>query len=466
MAADQAQTVALENKAPGTAGAGGNESADDLNRSAQQALKNNNYQLAVDLFQRVVKLEPKHKTAWNDLGRAYLGLNQNAQAVAAFQKQIELNPYDQFAYNNLGVAYESQLKYDEALQQFQKQLEINPLDAYAHASLGQLYVKQKKFAEAVPELEKAIDLASQNPLLQTSLGQAYIATGQTDKGMAAFEKAISLAPTPVTWNNIAFSLAEQNVQLERADKYADAAISAVETQLHDVNLTNLRFQDLGTATFLYNVWDTKGWIEFKRGNLELAQQYITAAWQASGSGTQGEHLGEIYEKRGDREQAIRAYILSLASEAPSSQARARLAALGVTAGLEAKIEAGRREMKQQRTVPLGQSGKGKAEFWLLIAPGKVEQATFISGDDTLKQLSDTLLKTDTGMTFPGSSQVHVPRRGVVTCGSTPAVKGGKESKSTKTASKSATVHSSETLPVLPGPCTLELRTADSVRALD
>jgi len=466
VAADQAQTVTLENKAPGTGGTGGSESADDLNKSGQQAFKNNNYQLAIDLFQRVVKLEPKHKTAWNDLGRAYLGLNQNAQAIAAFQKQIEVNPYDQFAYNNLGVAYESQLKYDEALKQFQKQLEINPLDPYAHASLGQLYVKQKKFADAVPELEKAVDLASQNPLLQISLGQAYIATGQTEEGMAAFEKAISLAPTPITWNNIAFSLADQNVQLERADKYADAAISAVETQLHDVNLGNLRYQDLGTASFLYNVWDTKGWIEYKRGNLDLAKQYIGAAWQASGSGTQGEHLGEIYEKLGDRDQAIHAYILSLASEVPSDEARARLAALGVTGGLDAKIEAGRRELKQQRTIALGQSGKGAADFWLLVAPGKVEQANFIHGDDGLKQFSDTLQKTDTGMKFPGTSQVHVPRRGVVTCGSTPAAKGGKESKSTKTASKSATIHTAEPAPSVAGPCMLELRPADSVRTLD
>src|SRR5208282_3361728 len=188
------------------------------------------------------------------------GLNQNEQAIAALKKQIELNPYDQYAYNNLGLAYEGESKYDAAILQFQKQIEINPLDPLAHGSLGELYVRQKKFADATPELEKAVELQPQNALLQISLGQCYIATGQTDKGMAAFEKAISLAPVPVTWNNIAYSLAEQNVQLERADKYAGAAINAVETQLRDVSLDNPRFQDLLTAGFLYNIWDTKGWI--------------------------------------------------------------------------------------------------------------------------------------------------------------------------------------------------------------
>ena len=406
------------NKAPGTAGIGGNQSAADLNESGIQALKNNNLQLAVELFQRVVQQEPKHKSAWNSLGRAYLGLNQNDQAIAAFKKQIEINPYDEYAYNNLGLAYQAELKYDDAIKQFQKQIEINPLDPFAHAGLGEVYVKQRKFAEAVPELEKAVSLQPQNALLQISLGQSYIATNQTEKGMAAFEKAISLAPVPVTWNNIAFSLAEQDVQLERADKYADAAINSVETQLRDISLDNLRFQDLATASFLYNIWDTKGWVEFKRGNLDLAEQYIAAAWQASGSGNIGEHLAEIYEKRGEREKAIHYYVLALADEAPSDEARAHLTALGVTKGVDQMVEQGRRELKQQRTVSLNKSDQGTAEFNLLISPSKVEQVKFIKGDDTLKGFTQSLQSAPTGMKFPPGSSAHVPRRGVVTCGKT------------------------------------------------
>jgi tetratricopeptide (TPR) repeat protein/transglutaminase-like putative cysteine protease len=463
VAADQAQTIGLENKSPGTAGMGGSESAEDSYQSGVQALKNNNYPLAVDLLQRVVKLEPKHKTAWNDLGRAYLALNQNQQAVEAFQEQIEINPYDQFAYNNLGVAYENQLRYDDARQQFLKQIEINPLDRLAHASLGMLYAKQKKYAEAVPELEKAVDLQPQNAFLQITLGQAYLASNQTEKGMAAFDKAISLAPNPFTWNNIAYSLAEQNVQLERADRYADAAINAVETQLHDLTLDNLRFQDLQTASFLYNLWDTKGWIAFKRGDLALAQRYIAAAWEASGSGNIAEHLAEIDEKLGNREQAINQYVLSLASENPNDEARARLAALGVTKGLEHRIVEGRRQLQQQRTVSLNASGKGTAEFYLLVSPKKVEQVKFIKGDEGAR-LADALQEADAGMKFPESSQVRVPRRGVVTCG-TPADNAPRK-RAAKTKSMSATIVTSEAPPKVAGPCTLMLRPADSVRTLD
>ena len=63
-----------------------------------QAGSNNNFALAIDLFQRVAKADPKHKGLWNGLGAAYLSTNQNEQAVDAFKKQIEINPYDEFAY--------------------------------------------------------------------------------------------------------------------------------------------------------------------------------------------------------------------------------------------------------------------------------------------------------------------------------------------------------------------------------
>jgi hypothetical protein len=253
------------------------------------------------------------------------------------------------------------------------------------------------------------------------------------------------------------------VQLERADKYADAAINAVETQLRDVSLDNLRFQDLGTASFLYDVWDTKGWIAFKRGNLDLAEQYIAAGWQASGSGSIGEHLCEVYEKRGNRDQAIHCYVLSLADNIPSDLARARLAALGVTKGLDPMIEAGRRELKQQRTISLNRSDKGNAEFYLLISPEKVEQVKFIKGDDALKDFVHPLQSTPVAMKFPPTSAVHVPRRGVVTCGTIPAAS---PAKAVKTKKMSATVFTSDNTQNVAGPCTLELRPAAAVRALD
>jgi tetratricopeptide (TPR) repeat protein len=435
--ADQAQQLTIDNAQPATAGAPApNQSADDLNDAGVQALKNGKYELAVDLFQQVIKLDPTHKTAWNALGSAYLGLGKTGEAIKAFQKQIAINPYDQYAYNNLGEAYLNEAKYDQALQQFQKQLEVDPLDAAAHGNLGRVYLEQKEYAKAIPELEKAVDLQPKNPLVQIELGQAYIANGQTDKGKGAFDKAIGLSPSPLVWNNIAYSLSEQNVQLDRASQYADTAINALETQLRDINLDNLRMQDLATSQLLFAVWDTKGWIEFKRGNADLAEQFIAPAWLAGGSGDEAEHLGEIAEKQGKRDAAIDYYVQSLAAEDPAFNARTRLTTLNIK-DADARMTKARSELQAENTVSLNKTDKGTAEFYLLISPTKIEQVKFIKGDDNLKSFADALQKTDVGMKFPPNAQAHVVRRAVIHCGTT-----------------------------APGPCTLELVPSAEVRTLE
>ncbi len=435
--ADKAQFLTLENASPGSGTvASDNQSADDLFSSAMQAMQNQHYQLAVDLLQRVVQLEPKHKAAYFSLGNAYMAMGRTDDAITAYKKQIENNPYDGFAYNGLGLAYEQQSRFEDASQQFRKQIEVNPLDPYAHANLGHLYLDQKKYAEAVPELEKAVDLQSKNAVIEIELGQAYLGNHQTDNGMKAFDKAISLSPTPLVWNNIAYSLSEQNVQLDRASQYADTAIQAIETQLRDVSLDKLSTQDLGTAQLLFSVWDTKGWIEYKRGNAEVAEKYILPAWLAGGTGDEAEHLGEMAEKAGKREAAIHYYLLSIAAEQPSIEGRTRLTALGVK-DIDARVAKLRPELARERTAPLNKSDKGRAEFYLLVSPGKMEQAKFIKGDDNLKGLADLLQKTDVGMKFPPNAQAHVVRRAIVQCGTAAA-----------------------------GPCTLELVPSSQVRSLE
>ena len=206
--------------------------------------------------------------------------------------------------------------------------------------------------------------------------------------------------------------------------------------MRDVGLDNLRMENLGAAQLLFSVWDTKGWIEFKRGNADTADKFITPAWLAGGNGDEAEHLGEIAEKSGKRDAAIHYYLLSAAAEGPSVEGRVRLAALGVK-DIDAKVAKVRPEVTSERTVALNKSDKGTAEFYLLVSPGKVEQVKFIKGDDHLRGLADAIQKSDAGMKFPPNAQAHVVRRAVVQCGMS-----------------------------APGPCTLELVPSSQVRTLE
>jgi tetratricopeptide (TPR) repeat protein len=295
---DEAQELALESTAPGTPTIPANAKAADLNETGAAALDNRNYAAAAELFARVTELEPKHKSAWNNLGRAYLGLGKSSEAVAAFRKQIEVNPFDQYAYNNLGLAYLLQRNYDAAAEAFRKQIENNPLDKFAHASLGSIYIQQKKYAEAVPELEKATVLNPDNAALQVALGRAYLNLNQNDKALASFDRAVEMAPSPGVWNDVAYELARHNLQLDRAEQYAESAIAATAAALRNVELDRLTLQDLSLVGSLGAYWDTLGWVRFQKGDLDAAEKFVLAAWQLDLAGDARDLRAQISERRG------------------------------------------------------------------------------------------------------------------------------------------------------------------------
>jgi tetratricopeptide (TPR) repeat protein len=298
--ADLGQRLSVESTVAGTPTLPADTKADDLVESARAAMGNGNFAMAIDLLKRATDVEPKNKYAWYALGTAYLSIRENDGAIAAFQKQIEINPYDEFAYNALGRAYWQERKYEDAVTAFHKQIEINPLDKFAHAGLGAMYSEWKKYDEAVPELEKAVSLTPESPELQVSLGDAYLNLGQDQTALASFDHAIEISASPLVWNNIAYQLSLKNAHLDRAQQYAESAVSATAAGLRNVSVDRLTPQDIPLVPSLIAYWDTLGWVYFAEGNLAKAEKYVAAAWELGQHGEVGDHLGQIYEKRGDK----------------------------------------------------------------------------------------------------------------------------------------------------------------------
>jgi tetratricopeptide (TPR) repeat protein len=415
---DEEQKLQLETTAAGTPAIPETAKAGDLHDSGLAALRNLNYELAVELLKRVVALEPKHKDAWNNLGRAYLGMSKTDDAIRAFQQAIEVNPYDEFAHNNLGLAYWRQRKYEEAVSAFRKQLEVNPLDEFAHGNLGAMYVEWHKYADAVPELEKAASLKPENAMLQVGLGQAYLNLGQSDKALAAFDKAVELQPAPLVWNDVAYELSLQKVHLDRAQQYAESAVAATAAALRNVLLEHLRIEDLVLVTSLAAYWDTLGWVYFQKGDLKQAEEFINAAWMLGQHSEIGDHLAQIYERRGDKAKAERLYAMALAAPRPVPETRARLAALVGEQRVNATVDKYRGELARERTLSLGPLVKenAEAEFFVTLAAGpRVEGVRFIRGSDKLKPFSFALMTARLPAVFPDATPTHVIRRGVMTC---------------------------------------------------
>jgi tetratricopeptide (TPR) repeat protein len=425
VSADLAQQLSVESTVAGAPVPPADMKAEDLVDSAKAAADSGNLPVAIVLLKRATEVDPKNKFAWNNLGLLYFAMRQDDQAIADFQKQLEVNPYDEFAYNNLGRVYWNERKYDEAVKSFNKQLENNPLDKFAHANLGAMYEEWHKYDLAAAELEKATSLTPDSPDLQVSLGNAYLNLGQDDKALAAFDHAVELAATPNTWNNIAYQLSLKDSHLDRAQQYAESAVSATAAALRNVSLDRLSQKDLSLVTSLVAYWDTLGWVHFAEGDLSKAEKYVAAAWELGHHAEVGDHLGQIYEKRGDKDRALRTYALSMNGLRPDPETRGRLASLaGGDAKAEAAVARYKEEMQHLSTIDLGKATQtGNADFFILLSGGggsvaKVDSVKFVSGDEKLKSFSEALRTADYHINFPDDTPVKVFRRGTLSCSMT------------------------------------------------
>lgn len=424
---DEGQSVSVESTAAaGTPAIPESAKADELFQAAVAAFRNSNYSLAVDLLKRVLELEPKHKTAWGFVGLAHLAQQQYDAAIEGFRKQTEVNPYDEAAYNFMGQTYGRQQKYAEAAAAFRKQLEVNPLDKQAQGNLGRMLVESRKYDEAVPELEKAISLEQDDQSLHVSLGRAYLNQGETDKALAAFDKAVELSPESTVWNNVAYYLSLSSVRLERAQQYAESAVAAASADLRNAALDRLTARDLGRVSSIAAYWDTLGWVHFQRGDANKAEKYVLAAWLLDQHGEVGDHLGQIYEKLGRKQQAIRTYAQALVAPRPVPETRARLTQLaGGDNKVGALVNKAKEELAELKTIKLGnllkdEKEKQEAEFYVMLVPSgvagaQVEAVKFIKGSEKLRPLTSALKSAKFSAAFPDETPTRIIRRGTLAC---------------------------------------------------
>lgn len=418
VASDQAQQISLETKSASGATLPEGLKVDDLIAAGGAALANQNFQAAVDSYKRAIELEPKNKAAYRGLGAAYLNLQKKEDAISTFQKLLEFNPYDEYAWTGIGYAHIISHDHDKAAEAFRKQVEINPLDATAQYSLASALVQLRKFPEALPEMERTAQLMPRSAEIQASLGQIYLEVKQSDKAMAAFEKAVEFGANATVWNNVAYELAQHNLQLDRAQQYAESAVSEIATQLRNIDVQRLRIEDFRRVSALSSYWDTLGWVYFRRGEVDTAKKFIESAWLLGPNGEVAYHLGEILERQGEKDKAIQMYATAAGVRRSYAPAREKLEGI---VGDKKKVEAQIKEMAAKYgsspKLPLGSLTKddGEAEFAFVFAPGKVEGVKFLGGSEKMKGLNEKLATLKYPVEFPDSTPTKLARRGTLTC---------------------------------------------------
>jgi tetratricopeptide (TPR) repeat protein len=383
---------------------------------------------AAESLKNAVAADPKFTRAWLRLAAMQSVTRQYDDAVGSYRSAMAINPKQAFPYKALAYSLVGMNRRAEAIQVWSELLSAVPDDPDAPASLGSLLVAQKRYQEAIPPLEKAIKLYPDDRASTGNLAQAYMMSGNLDEGRSLLSKELEKGPFPLALNNVAYALADANVDLTDALGYAQKAVKQQEDATKKIDSTALKIADARQMPELASFWDTLGWVHFRLGHLELAESYLTAAWQLSQFATIGDHLAQLDEQLHKQKAAVHLYEQALATmerklpverrDAIREHVKAIDPAADLSTAPRLSHASPTDELTDARRVKVGRifPGYASAEFFILLAPGnKVEAITYVDGSEELEKVETSLADSDFHTAFPETSDARILRRAVLTC---------------------------------------------------
>jgi Flp pilus assembly protein TadD len=98
--------------------------ADKVMPSIQSIKDGYKTDLAINVFDKVIELNPNNADAWNDKGETLVTSGEYDEAIKALDKAIEIDPNKAGAWNNKGIALKSLGRDTEAQVAFAKATEL------------------------------------------------------------------------------------------------------------------------------------------------------------------------------------------------------------------------------------------------------------------------------------------------------------------------------------------------------
>ena len=160
-------------------------------------LRENRHMLALELFKKAIKEDPRNSYAYKGLGLTYAQLGKFDDAVSAFRKALALNPYYVDVRNDLGTALVLGGKRAEGKGEFLAAFNdpTNPTPEISARNLGQAYFEEKNYPEAVSWFRTSFTRNKSYPDPYLGFADAVSAMGRPEEALGPLEVAVKEAPS-------------------------------------------------------------------------------------------------------------------------------------------------------------------------------------------------------------------------------------------------------------------------------
>jgi tetratricopeptide (TPR) repeat protein len=165
------------------------------------AIKNHEYNRAIQIFTRAIKIYPEDANHWSNRGVVYLLLGEYQMALSDLNRAIEISNTinsdkqkmrDLAGYfKNRGIINERIGEYDKAILDYDRSIEITPSDSGLYSNRALVYHKKSKYVESIDDYNKALEINNKNSSANNGLSW-ILATCKDDKYRDG-SKAILLA---------------------------------------------------------------------------------------------------------------------------------------------------------------------------------------------------------------------------------------------------------------------------------
>jgi tetratricopeptide (TPR) repeat protein len=398
-------------------------SARELIETAFNQMKGGDLSGAAGTLDKAKAKDPDAEGLWASYGFIATMHRKYDEAVVDYKKELAVHPDNRGAVGALAGAQVMNGDRAAGLQTLRNYIDRHPDDVELALYLAGMQNAAQDNEGALKTLEAAARATPDNRLVRARMSDTLRRLDRKDEAVAAAKSALDGTDDMEVLNDAGYVLAETGLDLPYAEEASRKGIALLEAKTAAISPAEANSSAFAQANLLIASWDTLGWILFREGKLEEAKPLILAGWRNSLRPECGDHLGQLYEAMGKKDEALSTYRLTAASIEPNNaqtevieHVKKGIARLG--GGSKGGSEYAEKQALQDTRAyhiarPDGVSGWGT--FRLQITTTGVLASQRMSGDEKLAAITDKINAMKFPELVPSGSAAHLLRSAVVSC---------------------------------------------------